>query len=185
MGMFDSVMVAGLTCEACGTNVATEVEVQFKAYIGRTYTPLCNTVRIGEALETFPPIPVFDADGCWDCPKCDHFHGRVRVRIERGVVASVAPFADDERSCHAPEPRDPEKLRRRHAWLAEMTRRRVGEFVPVRGSHGTLAQSMETFALRLSLYQGLVRQMFKVEPMGTLHRGPYRKVPEGRWERAT
>lgn len=185
--MFDSVMVAGLTCVACGTTSTEEVEVQFKVRIGRTYSPLCNTVRIGEVLDTFPPIPMLDAEGCWDCPKCDHFHELVRVRIEYGVVTSVAPFDDDKRSSHLPEPRSHEKLRRRQAWVSETLRRRVAaEPTPAPGTkHATIAQSMALILQRHINYQGLVRQMFKVEPLGTLHLGPYRKMPEGRWERVT
>lgn len=186
MGMFDSVMVAGLTCAACGTTSTEEVEVQFKVYIGRTYSPLCDIVRIGQTLEAFPPIPVYDADGCWNCRKCDHFHGRVCVRIEHGVVTSVAPFDDDKRSSHLPKPRNPEKLRRRQAWLSEALRRRVAaEPAPAPGTeHATIMQSMAIIIQRLINYQGLMRQMFRIEPLGTRRVGPYRKMPEGRWERA-
>lgn len=193
MGMFDSVVVSGLACQVCEHVTSDLVEVQFKAYVKRTYSPTCETVRVGEALSNFPRIPVCEVGGCWSCPECDHFHSGdtmchkddevhdgVCVRIERGVVVSVVAVSHTTHSWVVlPRPRDPERIRRRRAAEEEAYRRRVAA-IPADERWATIGLGLRLARLD---YGGLARSMFKVEPLGTQRIGPYRKFPGHHWER--
>lgn len=93
--MFDTVVVPEMRCSKCGAT-SENVGVQFKAYVGSTYSPQCYTVILGESLPGFPPIPELDDWGCWNCEyeDCDHLN-EARVRLEAGRVVWVKSFDRD------------------------------------------------------------------------------------------
>ena len=204
MGMFDSVFVAGLVCAVCGNpgrgdrsdllfEGPEEVEVQFKAFVGRAYSPRLSGVRVGDRLPGFPAIPVLDEVGCWTCRTCDE-NRDVRVRLERGVVAWVVPMEAEAPPWvgRLPAPRDPERVRRRRATVVEVRRRADAAERKAESLRGVvipsdwasrLARSMlEPLRRRLD-YTAIGRKVFLVEQLGGRRLGPYRKAPGEPWRR--
>lgn len=200
MGMFDSVYVPrenlGL-CVECGRLAAYDhVEVQFKAYVGRTYEPRCQEVLLGEVLQGFPRIPVLEEWGCWGCRHdgCDHLN-EARVRIERAVVVRVEPIERDAEGyaippfeSRLPQPRSARLREQRAVWSRVVAARREAEWKALRASTPTSTSSLalamiEPLRARIN-YASIARRLFIVEPFGVEKVGPYRRKPGGKWHRA-
>jgi len=189
MSMFDSAF-AVLACPACG--VEAEREVQFKAEIGRTYSPTMQKVRIGQRMEHgWPPIPILDLSGyvvfgC--CPaRADQEEPWATVRIERGVLTAVVypvPEDYDERHRHLPESR---LAARRQAAADESYRRRWRAQVEKSGRDPERLTGLQRIASHLVMpllvptdYAALGRRLFRT---GQVHGNYWRPGQDQPWQR--
>lgn len=190
MGVFDSAYVTNFTCPKCDTNYA-KIEIQFKAYVGRRYSPNCKSVCLGERLPDFPPIAVFDSQGFMNCDACD-WYCYPWVRLEHGVFTGyVHPDEDDDFSpATFPQPKSQRKRERRAVIERTEREKRSNDFeFRLAQQYGSNASAMQRmgFAMAEALvpsltYEGWARRIFKVSPIPDRVLGNYEMI-DGQWKR--
>jgi hypothetical protein len=101
MGMFDRCLHDGK-------------EIQFKAYVG-SFQPNDREVKLGEVLEDFPKIPVYEIDGI-------SRDSEYILRFECGVLVSIKPMTDDWYKTRPIGPIGRNTMRRMKARVEECSR---------------------------------------------------------------
>lgn len=176
MGMYDSLYVDGFYCDKCN-HITDHVEIQFKPYVGNTYSPWCEVLAVGDRMpDEFPPISV-DFDGCTNCENCQHFF-HCYVRIKKGIITGWWVHDPDiiVQIQDLPQPSNKKRLRKK-AISKEWYERECLKYFGTRQPNALQAM---TLPIRGILeWDSFARQVFRHIPIGSKRIGNYVKTENG------